>query len=820
MAPAARFACRFWLTALAVFVALPSLLRAAEVAGRPKVGVLTDNYPFSFRETNGQLKGFACDIVNELERVTGIPFERVPGATAEVNGAFAAGRLDLLQSFAAAPERASLAEFSIPYLNMSGVIFVREGTTGIATLADLRGRRVGVHRGSLGENILRQAGLGDSIVFVESVAQALRQLDRGEIDATLASRLTGLAQAHHYGLQHVRALPDDVPGYDVRYCVAVRKGDHALLARVNEGLAVLASTGKFDEIRQKWFGMVEPRGYTTLEIVLAVAAGLALALLVAIWAVVRQRSLRLRILRQSEELRWSEERHRAVFEGAHDGLIVLGPADAAGDFPVEQLNPAARRLLHVSGAPAPKLTLRDLLPGEIAVHDLVAASISQRSAVHGECACRERAEWWRVSVGPLGGRLLVAIADITEAVEAQARLRRQEEQMRQSQKLEAIGTLAGGVAHDFNNLLTAIMGNAELSLMTLPREAPEQGNLQQVLFAARRARQIVKQILTFSRRSEPSREPLAVSPVLEETVSFLRSVARGTVGIEHVKAEALSNIVADMAQLHQVLMNIGTNAVQAMQAGGGTLTITEDEIVLEGEPPVPAVKLPPGRYVCIGFSDTGPGMTEAVRERIFEPFFTTKKPGEGTGLGLSVVHGIMERHGGAVTVYSEVGRGSLFRLYFPAVAGAAAPLPDDADLRVPAGQGERVLFVDDNAAIGQAAGQILGRLGYRVTIYTQPLEAWEELARAGGEYAVVISDLAMPGCGGLELAARVKAAWPHLPIILASGFFSAVEEEAADTLRIHHCLHKPLTTVALGRAVAKCLGRGSSAPFVQSAPAP
>jgi signal transduction histidine kinase/ActR/RegA family two-component response regulator len=537
-------------------------------------------------------------------------------------------------------------------------------------------------------------------------------------------------------------------------------------------------------------------------------------LAVALWAGLRERALRLKIAGQAELLRQSEERHRAIFEGAHDGLIVLGPPDAAGDQPVEQMNPAARRLLRV-GEPPPGTTLRSLLPAEVALHGLIAAAVTDRKgAVTGEYACANQTGWWRVTVGPLGPRTLVALADITEATETRERLQRQEEQMRHTQKLEAIGTLAGGVAHDFNNLLTAIMGNTELSLMTLPPARHEAENLRQVMSAARRARQIVKQILTFSRHSEPMRELLSVSPILEETVSFLRTVARGAVEFEHVRSERLPNIVADAAQLHQVLMNVGTNAVQAMRGAPGVLTILEEEVMVGAEVQAQHPKLTPGRYVRIGIRDTGAGMTAPVRERIFEPFFTTKALGEGTGLGLSVVHGIMEKHGGAVTVYSQPGRGSLFHLYFPAAAGDAAAVLADDWSRVPRGNGERVLFVDDDAVIAATAEQILTRLGYRVTVHTRAADALAEFFAPGAEFAVVVSDLSMPECNGLELAARFRAAKPLVPFVLASGFFSAAEETEAEALRITLRLHKPLTYAGLGRAVAKTLGRGSRAPFV------
>eukprot|EP01034_Spumella_vulgaris_P011136 gene11136-14152_t len=215
-----------------------------------------------------------------------------------------------------------------------GAIFVRDGERAITTLADLRGRKVAVHRGSLGETVLRRAGLGDSILLVDSVREALREVDRGGADATLASRLTGLALVHRLGLKRVRPLATAVEGYEVRYCIAVRKGESQLLARINEGLAVLARTGQFEVIHQRWFGAIEPSKYTTEQVALIIAAGLALALAVALWAGLRQRALRLKIAGQAEQLRLSEERHRAVFEGAHDGLIVLGPPDRTGDYPV------------------------------------------------------------------------------------------------------------------------------------------------------------------------------------------------------------------------------------------------------------------------------------------------------------------------------------------------------------------------------------------------------------------------------------------------------------------------------------------------------
>ncbi len=784
---------------------LGALLSAAEPS--PRVGVLNDNYPFSFRQPNGELAGFAYDIVREVEQVMALKLDRVVGTTGEINAAFTEGRLDMLQSFASTPERDDFAEFSFPYLTMTGAIIVRDNEHGVVTLADLKGRRVAVHRGSLGEGILRRAGLAESIVYVDSVAQALEWLDRGKVDATLASRLTSLALAHHLGLKHIKPVEGEIAGYEVKYCIAVRQGDHRLLARVNEGLAIIVRTGRFDQLYAKWFSALEPRAYSEKDILLAVAGGLALALLVAVWAVMRQRRLRYQLAWKADRLRDSEEKHRAVFEGARDGLVVLGPRWPAGDFPVEQLNPAALRLFALAAEPPPGASLRKVLPMEAGLPDLIATMISDRMAER-EYERVGGAGWWRVSAGPLGTRTLVTLVDVTADVEARHRKRVQEDQLQHAQKLEAIGTLAGGVAHDFNNLLTAIVCNTELSLLTLPRNQPEVGNLQQVIQAAARARQLVRQILTFSRRSAPTRESLVVSSIVAETLNFLRTVARGAVEFEYKPAQHLPRIIADSAQVHQVLMNIGTNAVQVMRSQGGVVTITEEEIMVDAELRAQHPALAPGRFVRIGFQDTGPGMTEAVKKRIFEPYFTTKAPGEGTGLGLAVVHGIMERHGGAVTVYSQPGRGTVFHLYFPVSSSNPADLQSTDEASVPMGQGERVLVVDDDAAIVRIVEQVLTRLGYRVSVHTHPDTALADFTAAPDSISAVISDLTMPGKTGLELAARIRVLRPNLPFVLASGFFSVEEQAAAAALGITQLLQKPLTYVSLGRAVAQGLRQG------------
>lgn len=291
--------------------------------GPIRVGVVVGNYPFSFRDKDCVVKGFACDLVREVERLANLRFERVEGTTEEIYELFEAGRIDLLQNFVHSPEREAVAEFSVPYITMSGQIFAHRNVSGVKSVSDLKGRRILVHRRSLGEKLFKEAGLGDNITYVSSIEEALVMIDRGEGDATFAARLTGLAIARRLGLKNVEPLELGLGDQEMRCCIAVRKGEHALLARVNEALAILARTGKFDELYQKWFGFVTPRRYTKEQVLGAVAIGLAIALGVTVWATIRQHRLTAQLKRQAEAVRESERKYRTLFETANDAIFLM-----------------------------------------------------------------------------------------------------------------------------------------------------------------------------------------------------------------------------------------------------------------------------------------------------------------------------------------------------------------------------------------------------------------------------------------------------------------------------------------------------------------
>ncbi len=407
----------------------------------------------------------------------------------------------------------------------------------------------------------------------------------------------------------------------------------------------------------------------------------------------------------------------------------------------------------------------------------------------------------------IGGKTcaLSVIHDITEQRRAEQARSALETQLRQTQKLEALGQLAGGIAHDFNNILTGILAYAELIQLDAERPAEVRKHVAAVKAASRRASDLVRQILTFSRRQAPERKPVKLSAVVREALKLLRSTLPRTIEIVEQIDDLAPVVLADATQIHQVLMNLCTNAAHAMQDRPGRLAVTLATCeVRAGERAAPA-SVAPGRHARLTVADTGRGMDAATLSRIFEPFFTTKEPGHGTGLGLAVVHGIVEEHDGVITVRSAPGAGTTFDIYFPEFCALdldAAP----AETPLPRGTGQRVLFVDDEEAIARAVVDLLGRLGYRVTMHTDPRAAWSAFDRAPTEFDLVVTDLTMPHWTGLELARRLLARRPDVPIVLSTGHGGAWTPESVRMLGLRSMIGKPLTVTSLAREIHAILG--------------
>ena len=387
--------------------------------------------------------------------------------------------------------------------------------------------------------------------------------------------------------------------------------------------------------------------------------------------------------------------------------------------------------------------------------------------------------------------------DVTE-------LKALEQQLRQAQKMEAIGTLAGGIAHDFNNILTPVLGYSEIISESLPAGSPLVEPAREILKAGRRARDLVKQILTFSRQTDQERSPLKIQIVIKEALKLLRSSLPTTIEIkQNIATEAM--VLADPTMIHQVIMNLCTNAYHAMRETGGTLGVSLTEVEISADDYVTELHLKPGTYLRLEVSDTGCGMPHSLLERIFEPYFTTKAKGEGTGLGLSMVHGIVTSLGGHITVYSEPDKGTTFHVYLPKcmenkgmgqTAATAAPLPRG---------NEHILVVDDETVVAELMQKTLGGLGYRVSTCIDSRQALKQFEAQPATFDLVITDMTMPHLNGAELSQQLLAIRPGLPIILCTGFSEIINEEKAWALGIRRLLMKPVLRDELARVLRQVL---------------
>jgi PAS domain S-box-containing protein len=503
-------------------------------------------------------------------------------------------------------------------------------------------------------------------------------------------------------------------------------------------------------------------------------------------------------------LRESEKRYRVLFEQAPDAIFIEDMQDRIID-----VNPAGCELMgytrdEILGMTVPYLQAPEARGREGTV---VRGEFEKYRGAAFE-ALNLHKDGTRISVEirtvPLSreGQFLSIVRDISDRRYMESEKKKLEIQLQQAQKMESIGTLAGGIAHDFNNILSAVMGYTELALNDAEPGSTLHSRLHEVYQAGARAVELVKQILTFSRQTEQGHKPVQVKLIVKEALKFLRATLPTTLEIrQDIRSDSLA--MADPTQIHQVLMNLCTNAEHAMRDKGGVLTVRLSDVKIDEKLSAELPELNPGNYIELAVSDSGRGISPTIQNRIFDPFFTTKEKGEGTGMGLAVVHGIVGSCGGAITVDSEAGEGSTFSVYLPIIQKQKADRARDEG-PVPTGT-ERILFVDDEPALVNIGKLTLESLGYQVTTRTSGMEALELFKAKPRDFDLVITDMTMPNMAGDDLARELMQINPQIPIILCTGYSTRIDKQKAAEIGIRAFVSKPVLRKDIAESIRKAL---------------
>jgi PAS domain S-box-containing protein len=495
-------------------------------------------------------------------------------------------------------------------------------------------------------------------------------------------------------------------------------------------------------------------------------------------------------------LKESEEKYRSMMGAMKDAVYICSP-----EFRIEYMNP--RMVERIGHNAIGEHCHKALYNNDDRCPWCIFNKVQQGEHVEYELNNPESGKYYFVINSPIyhsDGSIskLTIFQDITErkAIESQ---------IQQAQKIESIGTLAGGIAHDFNNILFPIVGHTEMLLEDIPEDSPLRNSLNEIYTGALRARDLVKQILTFSRQDNHEIKLITIQPVIKEALQLIRSTIPTSIEIKQYIRKECGVIKADPTKIHQIVMNLATNAYHAMEETGGELKVNLKEVEL-GDQDVINPDMKPGTYACLTVADTGYGIDKNVIEKIFDPFYTSKEIGKGTGLGLSVVHGIVQNTGGSIHVYSEPGQGTEFHVYLPVVKSALAKkeiLPKEPIQ----GGTERILLVDDEEAIVFMEKQMLERLGYQVVARTSSVEALEAFRANPDKFDMVITDMAMPNMSGDQLTSELIKIRPDIPVMLCTGFSERIPEEKAESMGIKGFLMKPIVRKDLANKIREVLDK-------------
>ncbi|MBN2337640.1 MAG: transporter substrate-binding domain-containing protein [Acidobacteria bacterium] len=735
--------------------------------------------PYEFLDERGQPAGYNVDLTRAIAREIGLDVEIRLGHWPERVQSLKDGYIDLLQGAFYSPARNLEFDFTQAHTVGHYVAVARKGE-GVppASVEELRGRRIVVEEGEILHDFALEQGLEPNLVAVADQETALGELAEGRHDCALVMRVTALHLIEKHGWSNLVLGKKPIVGLE--YAYAAKKGRKALVAQFSEGLKALERSGEYRRIHDKWLGVYTP-GSSLLTVLRYSAVVVVPLLLLLATALAWTWSLRRQVADRTRELRESLEKFETF---ARLAPVAVAISDEQGNvlhlsrkftelfgytvddvprleewwrraYPDEELRRRVREHWTATKGEL-RRTGTDIPPVEFPVH----AADGRDLQIEFRAATADRFD-------------IIVFVDISERRRAEREKQKLQAALTQSQKMESVGRLAGGVAHDYNNMLNVIIGFAELALESTPPEDARRGDLEEILQAGRRSADITRQLLAFARRQTIQPVALDLNASVENMLKMLRRLIGEAIDLAWHPGPGLWSVFMDPSQLGQVLANLCVNARDAI-ADVGRITLETDNVTLDDAYCSEHPGFIPGAYVRLAVSDDGHGMDRETLANAFEPFFTTKKPGEGTGLGLATIYGIVKQNRGFINVYSEPGEGTTVRIYLPRHAGegAAATAPEPGPM--PAARGETVMVVEDEVAIGHLARTLLEKLGYVVLSADGPRAALAEAGRHDGTIDLLITDVVMPEMNGRDLADRMRQIHPEIRVLYMSGYTANV----------------------------------------------
>jgi len=809
---------RQFLYTLYLFLSLsayPPLPVHADTTKAIKIGII-DNKPMCYMDETGKPAGIFVDVINYVAGKEDWTLEYVHDTWAELRAELSRGTIDILLSMAYSKERAKQYAFNkTSVFNNWAEVYVMPGSS-INSLLDLKNKRIAsVNRGIYttgpeGLVVLSEKfNLEIELLATGSYLEAMQAVRTEDAEAAVVNRLTGALYAESLGLEKSGivfapvkihfALNRDNPRTQriiesIDKNLAELKRDPGSIYHRSINMAIGGEN--VQEVIPFWVLWV--LGILLLLFFLFVGINFFLR-----WQIFKKtldlrevnKKLKRDMTRRIEieaDLRESQERFQALAANSSDWIWEIDEND--------NYTYGSSQIMNLLGYTPDEIvgkTPFDLMPASEGAR--VAEIFQALKAARQPFSNLENVNRHK------DGDLVVLESSGVPAFDKNGQFqgyrgidrdiserKKIEAQLQQAQKLEAIGTLAGGIAHDFNNLLTPILGYSEMLRAGFADDSSEAGSLGEVINAAYRAKDLVKQILTLSRQTEHELIPVKLHLIVREALKLLRSTIPKSIEIQ-ADIEATGSVLADPTQMHQIIMNLGTNAYHAMRRDGGDFKVALSSVEISPEDQkVGSLDIDPGAYLQLSISDTGHGMDPVTAKRIFEPYFTTKNTGEGTGLGLAVVHGIVKSHQGHISVYSEVGRGTRFNIYLPCFETADTVKRETANPQKIPGGHEHILLVDDEESIVHMQTRLLKKLGYQVTATTSSPRLRDIFVDNPEKFDLVITDMAMPELNGADLARDILSIRPGLPIILCTGFSDTIDEGKAISIGIKSFLIKPI----------------------------